>query len=74
MVISEFMPDIEDGTKPIAFGDFSYYWIINRRYAAMRLLKEPFVVFDQLGYLATEYLDGKLIRKDAVKVLQITTS
>ena len=25
----------------------------------------------QVGYLGCEYLDGKLIRKDAVKVLQM---
>lgn len=25
VIISEYMPDIEVGTKPIAFGDFSYY-------------------------------------------------
>mgnify|MGYP000252523318 FL=1 len=25
VIISEYMPDIEAGTKPIAFDDFSYY-------------------------------------------------
>ena len=30
VVISEYMPDIEAGAKPVAFGDFSYYWIIGR--------------------------------------------
>ena len=71
VIISEYMPDIEAGAKPIAFGDFSYYWVIVRHLVAMRMLKEAFVLHAQLGYLAAEYIDGKLVRKDAVKVLQI---
>ena len=31
VIISEYMPDIEIGTKPIAFGDFSYYWVVGRK-------------------------------------------
>lgn len=71
VMISEYMPDAIAGAKPIAFGDFSYYWVIIRKLVAMKMLKEVFTVNDQLGYLATEYIDGKLIRRDAVKVLQI---
>ena len=37
----------------------------------IRTLKEKFAVRGQIGYLGCEYLDGKLIRKDAVKVLQM---
>ena len=70
--ISEFMPFVGAGAKPVAFGDFSYYWIIDRKPVSMRILTEKFAAFDQIGYLALEFLDGKLIRPDAVKVLQIT--
>ena len=69
--ISEFMPDVEAGKKAIAFGDFSYYWFISRSPVSLRTLTEKFAIHDQVGYLALEFLDGKLIRKDAVKVLQI---
>ena len=65
------MPDIDAGEKPIAFGDFSYYWIVDRESACVRCLRERFAVYQQTGYLATEFLDAKLIRPDAVKVLQI---
>ena len=73
VIISEFMPDAESGSKPIAFGDFSYYWVIGRRPIEVRTLTEKFATLDQLGYLACEFLDGKLIRPDAVKVIQMNT-
>ena len=65
------MPDIEAGEKPIAFGDFSYYWIVDREPVSVRTLGELFANNQQTGYLCTEFLDAKLIRPDAVKVLQI---
>ena len=58
VIISEYMPDIETGTKPIAFGDFSYYWIVGRKPVTVRTLLEKFVLYDQIGYLAFEYLDS----------------
>lgn len=69
--VCEFMPDATSGNKPIAFGDFSYYWIVLRAPFSLRTLTEKFVLHDQIGYLALEYLDGKLVRRDAVKVLQM---
>lgn len=57
--------------KIIAFGDFSYYWIINRMPISVRALTELFTMHHQVGYLAHEYLDAKLIRSEAVKVLQL---
>ena len=71
VIISEYMPNAELGSKPIAFGDFSYYWVIGRSPVSVRTLSEKFALNDQIGYLAFEFLDGKLIRPDAIKVLQI---
>ena len=71
VIISDSMPDAEKGLKPVAFGDFSFYWVIRRKSVSMKMLKEAFVTRDQLGYLAVEYLDGKLVRREAIKVLQI---
>ena len=70
--ISEFMPGAESGSKPIAFGDFSYYWIVRRRPVSVRTLTEQFAMVECVGYLAYEFLDGKLIRPEAIKVLQMT--
>ncbi len=69
--ISEFMPDIASGNKPIAFGDFSYYWIIGRLPLSARPLTERFATVSQIAYLAFEFIDGKLIRRDAVKVIKM---
>lgn len=58
--------------KVIAFGDFSYYWIINRMPISVRALVEVYIMNHQVGYLAHEYLDAKLIRSEAIKVLQLS--
>lgn len=73
VIITEFMPSAVSGSKPIAFGDFSYYWVILKKPVSVRALKEKFVVYDQIGYLAFEFLDSKLIRPEAIKVIQIET-
>ena len=74
VLISEFMPDIGAGAKPIAFGDFSYYWVIGRKPVSVRTLVEKFTFYDQIGYLAIEFLDGKLVRSEAIKVIEIANS
>ena len=71
VIISEYMPNAESDSKPIAFGDFSYYWVIGRSPVSVKTLSEKFALHDQIGYLAFEFLDGKLIRSEAVKVIQI---
>lgn len=72
VLISEYMPNATSGNKAIAFGDFSYYWIIDRKSLAVRTLGEKFINTDETGYLACEYLDGKLIRPETIKVLKIS--
>lgn len=74
VIISEFMPNAESDKKPIAFGDFSYYWIVDRTPVSVRTLREKFLVIQQIGYLAFEFLDAKLIRKDAIKVIQVKSN
>ncbi|RHG62278.1 phage major capsid protein [Coprococcus comes] len=70
--ISDFMPNVNNGNKPIAFGDFSYYWIVNRSGILVRTLAEKFALSQQTGYLACEYLDARLLRSEAVKVLKLS--
>lgn len=71
VVITEYMPGIKAGAKPVAFGDFSYYWIIDRDPASVQTLKELYLNTGHIGYRAYEFLDGKLIRSDAVTVISI---
>ena len=72
VIISNFMPSAEAGSVPVLFGDYSYYWIVCRRPLGIRALSERFAQFDQIGYLGTEYLDGRLVRREAVKGISIT--
>lgn len=72
--IANDMPSVEAGMTPIVFGDFRYYWIIERSPASVRVLKERFTLLDQIGYLATEFLDGRLIRREALQGLKIDDS
>ena len=70
--ISEYMPAEQAGARPIAFGDFSYYWIVDRMPFVMRRLNEIFMISQQIGFLGYEFLDAKLVRPEAVRVLEIT--
>ena len=72
VIIAEGMPNAEAGKLPVLFGDFRYYWVVRRSPVRVRTLKEKFVRYSQIGYLAIEYMDGKLVRRDAVKALKIT--
>ena len=56
----------------VLFGDFRYYWIVDRSPVTVRTLSEHFALYDQVGYLAYEFLDAKLIRREAVKTIKIT--
>lgn len=71
--INNSMLSVAPNAKPIDFGDFSFYWIVEREPFSVRVLKEKFIESGQIGYLGYEFLDGKLIRPNAVKVLQITS-
>ncbi len=72
VVINEHMPGASVGDKPIAFGDFSYYSIVERGNATMKVIKEVLPKIDDVGYLAFEFLDAKLMRPETIKVLKIT--
>ena len=64
------MPTPEAGAKTIAFGDFSYYWIGDRQGRSFKRLNELFAATGQVGFLASQRVDGKLILPEAVQVLK----
>jgi len=70
IVTSEFMPGVAAGNKSIAFGDFSFYWIADRQGRTFKRLNELYATTGQVGFLASQRLDGKLILPEAIKVLQ----
>ena len=67
---SSYVPAIEASAKTIVFGDFSYYWVADRQGRVFRRLNELFAVTGQVGFIATQRVDGKLILPEALKVLQ----
>lgn len=70
VLTSSFVPTIGAGAKTIAFGDFSYYWVADRQGRAFKRLNELFAATGQVGFMATQRVDGKLILAEAIKVLQ----
>ena len=67
---SAYMPAMTAGAKSILFGDLSYYWVADRQGRSFRRLGELFAPTGQVGFLATQRVDGKLILPEAVQVLQ----
>ncbi len=68
---SSYVPGLAAGAKPIAFGDFSYYWIADRQGRSFQRLNELYAVTGQIGFKASQRVDGKLILPEAIKVLQM---
>jgi HK97 family phage major capsid protein len=69
--VSSFMPQIAAGAKVLAFGDFSYYWIGDRTGRTFERLNELFAQTDQVGFKATQRVDGKLVLPESIQVLQM---
>lgn len=67
---SAYMPVLAASAKSIVFGDFSYYWVADRQGRAFKRLNELYATTGQVGFLATQRVDGKLILPEAIKVLQ----
>lgn len=71
VIVSSAVPMIGAGKKVIAFGDFDYYWIADRQGRVFKRLNELYATTGQIGFLATQRVDGKLILPEAIKVLQM---
>lgn len=71
---SAYVPTLAAGAKSIAFGDFSYYWIADRQGRSFQRLNELYAATGQVGFKATQRVDGKLILPEAIKVLQMKSA
>ena len=67
---SAYVPKVEAGAKTIAFGDFGYYWVADRQGRSFQRLNELYAATGQVGFKASQRVDGKLILPEAIKVLQ----
>lgn len=70
VITSAYAPTLEAGAKSIVLGDFSYYWVADRQGRAFKRLNELYAATGQVGFMATQRVDGKLILPEAMKILQ----
>jgi len=68
---SPYVPDITAGSLSLAFGDFTYYWVADRRDIRFKVLNELYAERDQIGFFATERVDGKLLLPEAIKLMKM---
>lgn len=68
---SGYMPTLGAAAKVMIFGDLSYYWIADRGERTFKRLNELYAAADQVGFVTTQRIDGKLILPEAVKVLKM---
>ena len=68
---SPFMPEIGAGNKVILFGDFKSYWIADRQGRSFQRLNELYAATGQVGFRATQRVDGRLVLAEAMKCLAV---
>ena len=68
---SPYAPAAAASALPIAFGDFSNYWIADRLGRTVQRLNELYAGNGQVGFIATERVDGKVILSEGIQLLQM---
>jgi HK97 family phage major capsid protein len=68
---SPYVPVVASGALPIAFGDFNHYWIADRMGRTVQRLNELYAGNGQVGFIATERVDGKVILAEGIQLLQM---
>ena len=68
---SPYVPTVAGGALTIAFGDFKNYWIGDRGGRTTQRLNELYATNGQIGFVATERVDGKVILPEAIQLLKM---
>ena len=68
---STFMPTMSAGERVLLFGDLKNYWVADRQNRTFRRLNELYARTDQVGFMTTQRVDGRLILPESVKVLKM---
>lgn len=68
---SPYVPVMAAGAYTVAFGDFQNYWIGDRAGRTVQRLNELYATNGQIGYVATERVDGKVILPEGIQLLQM---
>lgn len=68
---SPYVPTMAAGALTVAFGDFKNYWIGDRAGRTVQRLNELYATNGQIGYVATERVDGKVILSEGIQLLKM---
>lgn len=68
---SPYVPTMTAGALTVAFGDFKNYWIGDRAGRTVQRLNELYATNGQIGYVATERVDGKVILPEGIQLLKM---
>ena len=68
---SPYVPTMAADALTVAFGDFKNYWIGDRAGRTVQRLNELYATNGQIGYVATERVDGKVILPEGIQLLQM---
>jgi len=68
---SPYVPVAAANALPIAFGDFSNYWIADRMGRTVQRLNELYAGNGQVGFIATQRVDGKVILAEGIQLLKM---
>jgi len=68
---SPYVPAVEVGSLPVAFGDFNHYWVADRMGRTVQRLNELYAGNGQVGFIATQRVDGKVILPEGIQLLQM---
>lgn len=69
VVISHDMATMAASAKAVLFADFSYYWIADRTGRTFQRLNELYAANGQVGFRASQRVDGKLTLAEAAKMI-----
>ena len=68
---SPYVPTMGTDALCVAFGDFKNYWIGDRAGRTVQRLNELYATNGQIGYVATERVDGKVILPEGIQLLKM---
>ncbi len=68
---SPYVPTMAAGALTVAFGDFQNYWIGDRAGRTVQRLNELYATNGQIGYVATERVDGKVILPEGIQLIKM---
>lgn len=69
--ITPYAPTFAASAKVIAFGDMSYYWIVDRSQPVIQRLNELYAANGQVGIRGYMRNDGKLSLTEAVQIMTV---